>query len=147
LPGSTPARELVVRRAIEYLDRLSREAGGDAQLESELATAYQKIGDVQGNPYEANLGDVAGALVSYRKAADIGEELVRKDKSGIESRRLLAVCYLRIGDVAWGTGDTGNALESYQKGMSIGETLLEAGLDVQSSRQFWRGYRNLAYAK
>src|SRR5205085_11974025 len=46
LPGATAARELVVRRALEYLDSLAGEAGGDAQLQRELATAYQKVGDV-----------------------------------------------------------------------------------------------------
>jgi non-specific serine/threonine protein kinase/serine/threonine-protein kinase len=30
LPGSTPARELVVKRALEYLDGLAKEAGDDA---------------------------------------------------------------------------------------------------------------------
>ena len=30
--------------------------------------AYLKVGNVQGNPRNANLGDSAGAMVSYRKA-------------------------------------------------------------------------------
>src|SRR5437868_2177946 len=49
LPGATSARELVVRRALDYLDSLANEAGNDEQLQRELATAYQKVGDVQGN--------------------------------------------------------------------------------------------------
>ena len=148
LPGSTPARELVVRRAEQYLDRLAGEAGGDADLQSDLAVAYQKVGDVQGNPYEANLGDSAGALESYKKARAISEELVRRDPSGRNGRRLLALSCLRMGDIGWGTGDTSAAIESYQKGMALAEGLLETDqLDLQTSRQFWRGYRNLAYAR
>ena len=60
LAGSTPTRKLIVSRAIEYLDNLSKDADS-AALRLDLATAYSKIGDVQGNPYSANLGDTAGA--------------------------------------------------------------------------------------
>lgn len=47
LPGSTSARELVVKRALEYLDSLAQEAGDDSALQRELATAYAKVGYVQ----------------------------------------------------------------------------------------------------
>jgi hypothetical protein len=46
LPGSTLARKLVVTRALEYLDSLAQEAGNDAALQQELATAYAKVGYV-----------------------------------------------------------------------------------------------------
>ena len=78
LPGSTPARKLLVERALRYLDGLSRDAASDASLQRELGTAYEKVGTVQGNPFGANLGDVRGALDSYRKARAIRESLVRK---------------------------------------------------------------------
>jgi serine/threonine protein kinase len=61
LPGSTPARKLLVSRALEYLDSLSREAREDVSLQRELATAYERIGDVQGQPRQANLGDPSAA--------------------------------------------------------------------------------------
>ena len=48
LPGSTPARRLVVRRALEYLEKLSRMRTDDAGLQRELADAYQKVAGVQG---------------------------------------------------------------------------------------------------
>src|SRR5262249_22129800 len=49
LPGATPARKLLVSRALRYLDSLSAESAGDPSLQRELATAYAKVGDVQGN--------------------------------------------------------------------------------------------------
>ena len=52
LPGSTPARKLVVQDALEYLDSLAKESADDPSLQRELATAYEKVGDVQGG----NLG-------------------------------------------------------------------------------------------
>jgi len=40
LPGSTPARQLVVRRALAYLEKLSSLRGEDEALQREVATAY-----------------------------------------------------------------------------------------------------------
>ncbi len=75
LPGSTPARRLLVTRALEYLDGLARESGGDPTLQRELAGAYLRVGDVQGRPNRPNLGDVVGALKSYRQAVAVAEAL------------------------------------------------------------------------
>ena len=68
LQGSTPARELVVKRALEYLDSLSQEAGSDPTLQLELVTAYGESGTVQGSPYRDNLGNSKGARESFGKS-------------------------------------------------------------------------------
>src|SRR5205823_2333489 len=75
LAGSTPARELLVKTSLEYLDSLAKEGGNDPRLQLELAEAYEKIGDVQGNPNYANLGHAQAALESYGKAAAIARKL------------------------------------------------------------------------
>ena len=75
LPGSTPARQLLVSKGLEYLDRLSRDAGDRPDLKREMAGAYVKVGDVQGRPFNPNLGDTAGARASYDKAVAIYESL------------------------------------------------------------------------
>jgi serine/threonine protein kinase len=68
LPGSTEARKAIVSTALRYLENLRRDAGNDPTLQRELAAAYEKIGDAQGNPSLSNLGDSQGALRSYRLA-------------------------------------------------------------------------------
>jgi tetratricopeptide (TPR) repeat protein len=67
LPGSTPARETIVARSLEYLDRLAADAGDDPALRLDLAGAYFRIANVQGNPTDNNLGRTADALASYRR--------------------------------------------------------------------------------
>ena len=68
LPGATKARELLVRDALEYLDGLAGEADNDPTLQRELAAAYERVGDVRGAPAgSGTLGDIPGALESYRK--------------------------------------------------------------------------------
>lgn len=61
LEGSIPAREALIARSIEYLDSLAAEAGNDPELLSELAAAYEKIGELQGHHTKPNIGDLAGA--------------------------------------------------------------------------------------
>src|SRR5258707_1476136 len=78
LPGTTKARELAVKRAAEYLDRLSREAQQDAGLQRDLAAAFERLGEIQGGGAGANLGDSQGALESYSKALSIRRALVSR---------------------------------------------------------------------
>jgi hypothetical protein len=51
-----------------HRDSLARESSGDTALQAELAAAYEKVGDVQGSPFVANLGHTAAAAESDRKA-------------------------------------------------------------------------------
>lgn len=95
LPGATSARGLLVRRALEYLDRLSAEARGDEALSRDLADAYLKVGDVQGNPFQANLGDTRGARRSYERAVRLLEPLAAPGAASEESRVLLAEALVR----------------------------------------------------
>jgi hypothetical protein len=81
LPGATSARQLIVGRALQYLDKLVQESTGDHALALELAEAYLKVGDVQGKPYTPNLGDSEGAIRSYAKAAEIVAPLVTRERA------------------------------------------------------------------
>jgi len=78
LPGSTPARKILVARALEYLDKLAKQGANDMSLQTELAAGYEKIADVQGNPLGSNLGEIDGAIESYGKALNIRQTLFEK---------------------------------------------------------------------
>src|SRR6185369_12902923 len=75
LPGATPARKMTVETGLKYYDMLVQEAHGDRGLLEEVARAYDRLGDVQGNPYFANLGDLPGAMASYRKALVVRQRI------------------------------------------------------------------------
>jgi len=74
LPGSTKARHLIVGRSLEYLDKLSPNAG-NVELLTEVATAYELIGNLQGNRNKENLGDYEGAMKSFRKALALYQQI------------------------------------------------------------------------
>ena len=111
LPGSTPARSLVVKRALEYLDGLAVEARGDHSLQLEIASAYQKIAEIQGDPMFPNLGDSKGALESSRKSLVILETLLREEPGNIQARQWLAGNHQQISDVLSSSGDSAGAIE------------------------------------
>ncbi|HEX8253568.1 MAG TPA: serine/threonine-protein kinase [Thermoanaerobaculia bacterium] len=124
LPGSTAARELLVRRALVYLDNLEAESRDNTQLEMELAGAYIKVGDVQGLPYRANLGDTAGALASYRKALRIAQEVAaREGEEDVAARTLLADAHDRLGMVEQRLLHWSIAMEHHETARAIREAL------------------------
>ncbi len=75
LPGSTKARLLIVKRSLEYLDRLAGSSSRDAALLTEVASGYATIAAIQGNRNRANLGDYTGAMVSYRKSIELRKRI------------------------------------------------------------------------
>ncbi len=79
LPGATPARDLLVSTALRYLDTLSRQPSPDRAFQRELAAAYARLGDVQGQPNSQNSGHDKAALGSYSKALSLYEALARAD--------------------------------------------------------------------
>ncbi len=136
IPGSTAARRLLVGRALEYLDNLSREAKGDKSLQTELATAYEKVGDVLGYPYAPNLGDSAGALASYRKALRIRESLAVSSPNDTNLQRQLAGSDFRIANALESTGDLQGALTALRKTLPITEKLATGTGDAELTDHF-----------
>ena len=123
LPGSTAARALVVKRGLEYLDGLAKESSDDRVLRRELADAYQKVGDVQGNPFMPNLGDLKGAVASYGKAIALLEPAVAGPGASDAERASLATAYLMCGALRLNEGKADEALAMAKKGLALRQAL------------------------
>ena len=123
LPGSIGARELLVKRALGYLDSLSAESAGDPGLKRELAAAYEKVGDVQGGYRSANLGNTAGAIASYRKALGLREEVERTAGADVPLLRDLLRNHGKLSDVLLYSGDSAEALAHSRKLLGMAEAL------------------------
>jgi non-specific serine/threonine protein kinase/serine/threonine-protein kinase len=132
LPGATSARKLLVDRALQYLDSLSREVTDDPSLQRELATAYEKVGDVQGlSPY-ANLGDTAGALASYNKAMPIRLSLARPNPQDAEAQSALSSLYNRMALCLDEMSDFAGAAASIRKALAINEAAAAQHKDART---------------
>ena len=127
VPGTMATRELIVKTAVEYLESLARESAGDVGLQRELARAWMRVGDVQGNPSSANLGDTTGALASYRRAVALAGGAQEALAGDLEAQRVLAGAHRRMADVLAWAGETGDALvESQQSKRLYGELVAGA---------------------
>lgn len=126
LPGSTAARKLIVDRGLKYLDSLARESSGDIGLQRELADAYERVGDVQGQAREASLGDNTGAMASYHKALHIREAIAAANPRNLQIRRELIPNYGKLSDLCWSIGDSAAAVQYSQKTMEIAQTLYDS---------------------
>ena len=93
LPGSTKARQLLVNKALTYLDLLAKEPGGDPKLQLELAEAYMRLGMVQGQVGYNNLGDHAAALKSFQKSIALLERALGRDPASQPESMQLARAY------------------------------------------------------
>ena len=135
LEGSTQARKLIVTKGLAYLDRLAQDAGDRIDLRREVAAAYIKVGDVQGRPFNPNLGDTAGALASYRKAAALYESISGDAARDEALRRQLALAYMRLSDVLTAAGDTAASLSFAQKSLAIEREVSSDATDPPAARR------------
>jgi non-specific serine/threonine protein kinase/serine/threonine-protein kinase len=140
LEGATGARDLVVRRALEYLDYLAERAGGDAVLARDLAAAYVKIGDIEGSPAIPNLGRVPDGLASYTKAQAILEQLPREDP---QNRWALAQTHYGVANLYLAQGDTERVRSQVRTAEDLWATLPSSFPFNHDTVE--RGYQALAY--
>lgn len=126
LEGSLEAREKILTNALAYLDSLSNEASGDITLMDELATAYEKVGDVQGALTNSSLGNIQAGLDSYRKATKLREAVYEADSNDLESKDKLAANYYTTARTLWNNSQTSEAEEAFERSLKLRRELVVA---------------------
>jgi serine/threonine protein kinase len=129
IPGTTPARKLVVQRAQEYLAGLSLEPSTDPTLLLELAVVYAKLADILGARNVSNLGDYAGALANYREAVTYIESAARSNSRDPAIQREQARIYGKLAGALWASGMTDEAQTYERKGVAVSDAYLAAHSD------------------
>jgi non-specific serine/threonine protein kinase/serine/threonine-protein kinase len=124
LAGATPVRERLVKDGLQYLDRLAGEKGGDLTLQRELASAYEKVGDVQGGAASGSLGDTAGALASYRKALALREAVLAAEPRSAAARRDLAHNHEKLSGLLSQHGEMESAAQEGDRAIVLLEALV-----------------------
>jgi len=123
--GTVRMRQLLVSHAIEQLDDLRRDAADDPSLLAEVAEAYQRIGEIQGDPSYTNLGDLNGARHQYEHALKLWERLVRLRPDDPDARRALGLILGRLALLSsWGS-DLEGAMAHSARGLEVLESLVD----------------------
>lgn len=126
LPGSTAARELLVRRALEYLQNLARDAGSNQDLQREVAIGYERVAAVEGYLGTASLGRLQPALENFRKSEEILARLLARTPGDASLRQ----DYLRVANQLAGSysqvGNFQKAREHAAKNVALAEAAWRA---------------------
>jgi serine/threonine protein kinase len=145
LPGATPARELLVRTALQYLNKLSKDAAGNKSLQWELGQAYEQVGDVQGDSSGPNLGQFREALVSYTKALTLVEPIAA-ERRDYEALSCIAWLHFKCGDLQLRTTGAEPAIENYSRGLKVANTIATTLKDTRADDLLMNGYLRMATA-
>jgi tetratricopeptide (TPR) repeat protein len=86
--------------------------------------AYTRLGNLQGNPYDQNIGDGAGALVSLGKAVSLARALQAAYPRSPEVLEPLAMAVRSRSEILWFAGGPQESIASMRESAGIFESLL-----------------------
>jgi serine/threonine protein kinase/tetratricopeptide (TPR) repeat protein len=125
LPGATPVRKLFIDKGLHYLDGLAKDSSDDPSLQRDIAAGYERVGLLQGQYGNANLGDAAGALQSLRKALALRKEIAAHNPTKSSDNLALAGSYRRLAVQLLANGSPTVALVNIQKATQVSEDMLK----------------------
>ncbi len=126
LPGATSSRELLVARALQYLEALSRESSNNREVLMELSLAYRKVGDIQGNPFGANTGNAAGAEKSYRASLTIQEKLLSESLDDLNVQEQILTTTVQLANNLFSQGKYLDAKNNFKRAITIANNVIES---------------------
>ncbi len=131
LPGSLPARKILLTRAAEQLDTLAAESDNNTDLQLELIWAYQNLGDLQ----DMKLSE---RKILHDKALALTEKVFAAGTAEAKLRDRLAMLYLDMLVVSRQRGDVDFTVEYNQKSVAIVDGILrEAPTEPEYQDSFW----------
>jgi len=125
LQGSLPARQLIVKTATEYLERLASERRDDPALQLQLAQSWVRIGEIQSSRGRASFGNLEAALASYEKALASVRALVVAEPSVGNYGLLFVRTETRIVEVLTALKRLPDARRLCEEALAIDERLAE----------------------
>jgi eukaryotic-like serine/threonine-protein kinase len=117
-PASVETQASLFHSALQHLDQLRQSSGNDPRLLLELSKAYERVGDLEGSPFVANLGNSGTAIMSYQEALRSAMEAYAR-LPGEESTRAVIEAYQRLGGMEAFLGNVEKAQDNYHKSLSL----------------------------
>jgi len=132
--GETPARQMLVTKALNYLNKLSAETQGDPSLLREVVEGYLKICAIQGNLTGPHIGDAQSAAQSCHRALEMAMSLTSSHRGNeadtiLEARANISLANLVV------AGDRKEALGLHQRALTLLDSLPRQ--TIGSERHRW----------
>ncbi|HEX4165324.1 MAG TPA: protein kinase [Bryobacteraceae bacterium] len=127
LQGSSASVELqasLFHSTLDYLNRLRQESGNDPRLLLKLSNAYGRVGDLEGSPFMASLGNAKNAIASYREA--LHTALAARAGSPTEQSTTAVIdAYQQLGQFEAFSGDLQEARDLYQRCLALAREFVQ----------------------
>jgi tetratricopeptide (TPR) repeat protein len=108
--------------ALELRKQLAADDPGDAQAQRQLASSFQKLGDVT-----FDLGNLPQGFALYAEAYPIVKKLAAADPTDVQAQTDVFICCWKQADVARRLGRRREALDWYGQGRAVLLPLHQAG--------------------
>lgn len=113
---SVETQAALFHSALQHLNQLRQSSGNDPRLLLELSKAYERVGDLEGSPFVANLGNSGTALNSYQEALRSAIEAHTRLPDD-ESTKAVVEAYQRLAGIETFLGNIREARDSYGKSL------------------------------
>lgn len=123
LPGSAPARRELLTVAAAHLEKLARDPAAGLEVHRDLALAYMQLGDLEGNPFVTNRGDLKAARVLFDKAGAILTGAQPNLRNFVPAQALLVRLRSRQAEIQAQLGDRAAMHRSLSEGLELGRKL------------------------
>jgi len=145
--ASVETQAALFHGAIQYLDQLRQSSGDDPRILLQLSKAYRRIGNLEGSPFVANLGNRGIAIASFQKALQTA--LAAQARwPGAESNTAVIVAYHQLGQIEAFAGDLDKARDHYQRCLALAIPFLrEKPGDPLRKQLLAASYSGLAYVQ
>lgn len=118
LPGSTPAREALLRKSVDYLNGLARDSGENLETRRSLAVAEEQFAELLNTT-----GQSGRALEAWLNAKAIREAILAENRSDRKAQYELVSSYLTGGFIA-GRARSAEEMQRYNnRALSMAESL------------------------
>jgi len=107
IPGSVEAERKATAQALQFLDGLQRieQTTPGSALELDTIRGYTNMGNVLGNPYTVNLGNVPEAKAIFAKGLPLAEARAKRYPHDLPTLEALAKIDFHAGELYLGNGD------------------------------------------
>lgn len=126
LPGSLPARQLIVKNSLQYLDALARDTSADDKLQLEVASGYIRLADIEGAGNQAAIGQTGSALTTAERAVEIARRVYTRSPKNARAGETLVEGLERISAASTLRGDVDQAIRAGREAVEISEKLVAA---------------------
>jgi serine/threonine protein kinase len=145
--ASVETQAALFQGAIQYLDQLRQSSRNDPRILLQLSKAYRRLGNLEGSPFVANLGNRGVAVASFQAA--LQSALAAQARlPGAESTTAVIIAYHQLGQFETFAGDLEQARDHYQRCLALaGEFVREKPDDPLRKQLLAASYAGLGYVE